>query len=129
MLFSCNPLAGTNLQGPTWPVYFKGLRYGRVTFLRTSLKDVAICDPDGQSAWVHRRTVDGARTVFRVKAQALPLDEKPDPRSAVRAFLAPRAVADLGKCSGGWCEVNAGGVRGWAPEGELWGVGDAPHCR
>jgi SH3-like domain-containing protein len=88
-----------------------------------------ICDPDGQSAWVHRRTTDGTRTVYRAKAQPLPLLADPDPRSGVRAYLAPRTVADLDKCAGGWCRVSAGGVHAWAPEAELWGVGEAPRCR
>jgi SH3-like domain-containing protein len=88
-----------------------------------------ICDPDGQSAWVHRRTLDGARTVVRVKPQALALTDKPDSHSPVRAYLAPQSMADLDHCADGWCRVSAGGIKGWAREGELWGVGDAPHCR
>jgi SH3-like domain-containing protein len=110
----------------TWVYNAKGLPVQVVEETREWRK---ICDPDGQSAWVHRRTVDGTKTVFRAKAQALPLEDKPDPRSPVRAFLAPRAVAELDKCDGAWCEVSAGGVKGWAPAVELWGVGDAPRCR
>jgi SH3-like domain-containing protein len=122
-----NARSGPGDDYPTvWTYGAKGLPVQVVEETREWRK---ICDPDGQSAWVHRRTVDGAHTVFRAKAQALALEDKPDGRAAVRAYLAPHAVADLDKCAGAWCEVKAGGVRGWAPAAELWGVGDAPRCR
>ena len=88
-----------------------------------------ICDPDGQSAWVHRRTIDGARTVFRAKPVALPLATDPNAKAAVRAYLAPRSIAALDRCEGGWCRVKANGIKAWAPETELWGTGDSPRCR
>ncbi|MBS0294926.1 MAG: hypothetical protein JSR45_01355 [Proteobacteria bacterium] len=88
-----------------------------------------ICDPDGQSAWVHRRTTDGARTVFRAAATPLPLLARPEAKAPVRAYLSPRAVAELDKCDKGWCRIHVENVRAWAPERELWGTGDAPRCR
>ncbi len=88
-----------------------------------------VCDSDGQSAWVHRRTVDGVRTVFRAAPGPLPLTDDPRPGSRVRAYLAPRAVADLDRCEGGWCRVKVEGLKAWAPARDLFGVDEAPRCR
>lgn len=98
-----------------------------------------VCDSDGQTAWVHRRTVDGARTVFRAAAQPVALNARPDAKSPVRAWLAAHAIAELDTCDRGWCRVRVqdsrgqgmGGqdVRGWAPARELWGTGEAQRCR
>jgi SH3-like domain-containing protein len=82
-------------------------------------------DPEGGTAWVHRRTVDGVRTVFNPSNQQLPLRAGPKADSHVRALLAPRAVANLEKCERGWCRVEAGGVKGWAPAPTLWGADES----
>lgn len=88
-----------------------------------------ICDPDGQSAWVHRRTLDGARAVFRSAERPLALNARPDVKSPVRAWLAARSIADLERCEGGWCRVRVADMRAWAPQSQLWGVGEAARCR
>jgi SH3-like domain-containing protein len=36
-----------------------------------------ICDPEGNLAWVHKRTTDGRRTAMRVQAAPLPLRAQP----------------------------------------------------
>lgn len=88
-----------------------------------------ICDPDGQSAWVHKRTIDGARTVFRSAAQPLPLLARPDAKARVSAILAPRSVAELDRCEGGWCRIHADDIHAWAPVTTLWGAGPPTGCR
>ncbi len=122
-----NARSGPGDDYPTvWVYNSKGLPVQVVEETREWRK---ICDPDGQSAWVHRRTIDGARTVFRAKPVALPLATDPDAKAAVRAYLAPRSIAALDTCEGGWCRVKANGIKAWAPEMELWGTGDSPRCR
>jgi SH3-like domain-containing protein len=81
-------------------------------------------DPDGGAAWVHRRTVDGVRTVFNASSKPLALRAGPKSDSHVRALLAPRSVANLDKCGDGWCRVTADGTKGWAPASALWGADD-----
>jgi SH3-like domain-containing protein len=88
-----------------------------------------VCDPQGTSAWVHRRTTDGARSAFRAKPQPLELRSHPKADAGVRAFLAGNAVADLDKCEKGWCKVKVDGASGWAPARELWGVSEKAQCR
>lgn len=89
-----------------------------------------ICDPDGQSAWVHKRTIDGARTVFRAEGSPLALVARPDAKARVRAILAPRSLADLDRCEDGWCRIRVDDIHAWAPARSLWGAG-APvaSCR
>jgi len=122
-----NARSGPGDDYPTvWVYGSKGLPVQVVEETREWRK---VCDPDGQSAWVHRRTIDGARTVFRAKDQDLALASDPKPGARVRAYLGARSVAALDKCEGGWCQVKADGIKGWAPESELWGAGDSPRCR
>ncbi len=88
-----------------------------------------ICDPDGQTAWVHRRTLDGTRTVFRSSDQALKLFAHPDAKSKVRAILAARSLADLDRCEDGWCRVHVDDLHAWTPASALWGAGPPAGCR
>lgn len=89
-----------------------------------------VCDPDGQLAWVHKRTTEGRRTTINMAAQPQPLYRRPKPGSRVVAYLNPKAMAGLLRCSkDGWCKVRAGDASGWAPPGELWGAADGVQCR
>jgi SH3-like domain-containing protein len=88
-----------------------------------------VCDPEGEVAWVHQRTLDVRRTVMRTQAQPLPMHRRPDARSPVAAVLAGRALASLVTCRTGWCQLTVGRVKGWAPAEAVWGTADAPQCR
>jgi SH3-like domain-containing protein len=85
-------------------------------------------DPDGDFAWLHRRTlIDKQISVMRVAKSPLPLRAYPKPNAAVIAELAPHAVAALKECKDGWCKVRAGAVEGYAPRDGLWGA-DTPRA-
>jgi SH3-like domain-containing protein len=88
-----------------------------------------VCDPDGQIAWVHRRTVAERRTVLLEQGQDLLLRKRPDVGAAASATLVSHALADLDVCKAGWCRLRVGHTGGWAPASLLWGVSDAPQCR
>jgi SH3-like domain-containing protein len=89
-----------------------------------------VCDPDGQLAWVHKRTTDGRRTTMNTTAQPQPLRRRPKETSRVVAYLKPRAMASLVRCDKeDWCKVRADGATGWVASGELWGTADAVQCR
>jgi SH3-like domain-containing protein len=87
-----------------------------------------VCGPDGTLAWVHKRTIDGRRTVINTEAQAVTLLRKPKPDAKPVAYLNARAMASLVRCDKGWCRVKVDGVSGWAAEGTLWGTSDALQC-
>lgn len=88
-----------------------------------------VCDPDGGVAWVHRRVTDGGRNVIRLAETPLPLRKRPREGAEVSAYLNARALAALDRCEGGWCRLSIDRVRGWVPEGEVWGVDEAVQCR
>lgn len=87
-----------------------------------------VCDPSGAIAWVHKRTVDGRRTVMNTQTQPAPLLKKPKDGWKAAAYLNPRALATLDRCQKGWCRVDADGAAGWVREGELWGTAEAQQC-
>jgi SH3-like domain-containing protein len=88
-----------------------------------------VCDPEGQSAWVHRRTTDGARSVMRLAPGAVPLKAKADASSRTVAILPARGLAGLDKCKGGWCRLKGRGGAGWVQQSAVWGLNEAPQCR
>ena len=88
-----------------------------------------ICDPDGGVVWVASAMVDGRRTVMAQGQAALALRNGPDDAAAAAAYLRPRAIAALGRCRAGWCEVNADGAAGWVRQTEVWGLATQPLCR
>ena len=89
-----------------------------------------ICDPEGGLAWVHRRTTDGGTVVMRNAAAALALHRGPRMSSAISAYLAPRGLAELDRCTDkGWCKIKVGGITAWAPANQLWGTNPVPQCR
>lgn len=88
-----------------------------------------VCDPEGGSAWVHRRTTDGRRTVMSMSPAAIPLKAKADAKARTVAVLLSRGLANLDKCKDGWCRIKGRGGAGWVPQTAVWGVAEAPQCR
>jgi SH3-like domain-containing protein len=89
-----------------------------------------ICDPEHGLAWVHRRTTDGRRMAMRLKPEPLAIHAKADAASRTVAFLEPRSLADLDRCSkDGWCKLKAGRGSGWVAAAEVWGASEEPQCR
>jgi SH3-like domain-containing protein len=89
-----------------------------------------ICDPEGNLAWVHRRTTDGRRMAMRLKPEPLAIHAKADEASRTVAVLAPRSLAELDRCDkDGWCKLKAGRGSGWVPAAEVWGAAETPQCR
>ena len=89
-----------------------------------------ICDPEGGLAWVHKRTTDGGAVVMRNTTAPLALHRAPKTSSSISAYLAPRGLAELDRCTDkGWCKVKAGGITAWAPANQLWGTNPSPQCR
>lgn len=88
-----------------------------------------VCDPDGSTAWVHRRTVDGVRKGLNAGVAPLALRSRPRAEAGVKAWLAKGAAADLDRCEKGWCRVKVADRTGWTPQASLWGGADAPQCR
>ncbi len=82
-----------------------------------------VIDRDGQGGWIHYRMLSGARTVL-IEAENTTLRARPEASAIENAILEPGVVARLGDCNPDWCELTAGGYRGWVPKSQLWGVSD-----
>ena len=81
-----------------------------------------VSDHDGQGGWIHYTLLSGARTVL-INADNIPLRNRPEPNGTENAILEAGVIARLGKCELEWCQLTAGGYRGWAPKAVVWGVG------
>ena len=78
-------------------------------------------DRDGAGGWVHYSLLSGVRTAI-VEVDLLTLYARPDSSTQVNAQLALGVVAEVRECLPDWCELSAGGYRGWARKGSYWGV-------
>jgi SH3-like domain-containing protein len=88
-----------------------------------------ICDQGGLPVWVDRAALNPRRMAQPMGSAPVPLMATPRADAAVKARLAPRALADLARCQGSWCKVTVAGVSGWTPAASLWGVAERPQCR
>lgn len=80
-----------------------------------------IIDRDGAGGWVHHTLLSGARTAI-VTAEMLPIYTRPDASATIRARAERDVIAELRQCRANWCEIDAGGFRGWVEVTGLWGV-------
>jgi SH3-like domain-containing protein len=78
-------------------------------------------DRDGAGGWVHYALLSGVRTAI-VEVDMLNLYARPDASTQVNAQLSLGVVAELRQCQTDWCELQAGGYKGWARKGSYWGV-------
>lgn len=78
-------------------------------------------DRDGAGGWVHYALLSGVRTVL-IEEDMTQVYSRPDTTSPVTAAFELGVVARLGKCTGNWCKISAGGYRGWVQKTNLWGV-------
>jgi SH3-like domain-containing protein len=78
-------------------------------------------DRDGAGGWVHYALLSGVRTVI-VERDRMPVHRRPDPQTPMIAQFELGVIARLGDCAAGWCQVSAGGYRGWARADDLWGI-------
>lgn len=83
-----------------------------------------VIDRDGQGGWVHYTMLSGARTVV-ITQDGTVLRARPNETALENAILEPGVIARLGECDADWCELSAGGYRGWALKTTFWGVTDA----
>ncbi len=89
-----------------------------------------VCDPDGGVAWVSKTMLQSQKTVITAgKGQRLDMHDSPNLNSPVKAYLKPRALAQMGECKKDWCKISVGGQNGWVPQNALWGTQTVPVCK
>ena len=83
-----------------------------------------VIDRDGQGGWVHFRMLSGARTAIVTGNEQVPMRSRADAGASETAMLEPGVIGRLGECDPDWCQIVAGGFRGWVQRGSLWGIGE-----
>lgn len=109
-----------------WVYRAKGLPVQVVAETKTWRR---ICDHQGRLSWVKSTGVDSRQMVLYPGDRPLPLHGRAEAGSRIDAYLAPRSIAALDRCSDGWCRVKVGRARGWAQSSAFWGVDSRPQCR
>jgi SH3-like domain-containing protein len=82
-------------------------------------------DSEGAEGWVYHSLLSGRRTAvvtMKSKDELAPLYDRADTTSAVAARLQAGVVAQVKKCTNGWCRVTGNGFDGWIEQQRLWGV-------
>jgi SH3-like domain-containing protein len=51
-----------------------------------------------------------------------PLTRGPDGNTKIVARFEKDVIAQIEKCALDWCQLTAGGYKGWVPKTSLWGV-------
>lgn len=80
-----------------------------------------VVDRDGIGGWIHYALLSGVRTVI-VDVEEVFLRAQPDEEAKARAKAEKGVIAKLGDCENTWCEIRAGGYRGWVQAKNLWGL-------
>lgn len=78
-------------------------------------------DMDGVEGWVHQQMLTGRRSVL-VTGAVRDMRQDPEPTASIVARLEPGVIAAIAHCKPDWCELKAGGYRGWVRRDEVWGV-------
>jgi SH3-like domain-containing protein len=108
--------------GPDFPIQWVFVRRGLpVEILATFDIYRKIRDSEGTVGWVNQQMLTGRRSVL-VAGAIRDLHGEANATSEVVAQLEPGVVAAVSKCDPAWCQVKAGGYKGWLKRDEVWGL-------
>ena len=79
-------------------------------------------DMDDAEGWVHHAMLRPTRTAVVIAAPDATIRRDPAPDAAPVARLETGVTGRLRACGPLWCQIDAGGYRGWAQKADLWGV-------
>jgi SH3-like domain-containing protein len=82
-------------------------------------------DSEGSEGWVYHSLLSGRRTAvvtMKSKEEFTAIYDSADAKSAIAAKLQAGVVAQVKRCSNGWCRVIGEGFDGWIEQQRLWGV-------
>ncbi|HRK17587.1 MAG TPA: SH3 domain-containing protein [Hyphomicrobiaceae bacterium] len=86
-----------------------------------------ISDQDGTSGWVRSNHLSRRRTALVERggsdASEIALRSDDNGSAAIVALLEPGVLLNLFECDGTWCLAGLNDVRGYVPQGRIWGVG------
>lgn len=87
-----------------------------------------IRDADGTEGWVYQSLLSGKRTAITApwlkndQGAMINMRRDASDTSGLAAEIEPGVVGTVRECTGQWCRLDMGGVRGWIKQSDLWGV-------
>jgi SH3-like domain-containing protein len=81
-----------------------------------------IRDYDGQTGWLEKKFLDGARTGILTGPTAQAIRAKPSRESVPLAWAEPDVLLKLRHCDAFWCEVEGPHVDGYVERTAMWGL-------
>lgn len=84
-----------------------------------------IRDSDGDEGWVFHSLLTGERTAMVAPWESegqFAAHSSAAADAPVVAYLQPRVIARVEKCTGSWCQVRIDEYQGWIEQERLWGV-------
>jgi SH3-like domain-containing protein len=86
-----------------------------------------IRDAEGTEGWVYHSLLSGVRTGIAApwlkgKSATVDMRRGADEGSSLVARMEPGVVSKVKECAFSWCEVEAGGRRGYVHQNDIWGV-------
>ena len=81
-----------------------------------------IRDHEGDEGWLHKSLLSGRRTAIVSGEGYIPITQKADPQSRIKAYLETNVIVRIEECAEVACAVNASGYKGWIKKENLWGV-------
>src|SRR3979490_3641208 len=82
-------------------------------------------DSEGAEGWVYHSLLSGRRTAvitMKTRDELAPLYDRADQTSPVSARLQAGVVAQVKRCTAGWCRVTGNGFAGWIEQTRRGGV-------
>lgn len=80
-----------------------------------------IRDWQGTEGWVHQRMLSGRRSVMAVEP-LVTLRREPRADALPVVDIEQTVIAEVERCTDGWCRLSVEGYRGWAERSALWGT-------
>jgi SH3-like domain-containing protein len=83
-------------------------------------------DSEGATGWVYSRMLSGRRTVLVApwvkQQQTFTMHADSNSGSSAVVRLQPGVLGDVLSCGKEWCNLAAGGFKGWLQREHLWGL-------
>lgn len=85
-----------------------------------------IVDSEGATGWIWGPLLSSKRTALII-AEQQSLLKGPDPDQPVAVIAEAGVIGKIRRCTGGWCELDLNGFRGWLKQGSFWGTLDGEN--
>jgi SH3-like domain-containing protein len=79
-------------------------------------------DPAGETGWMLQRLLSDTRSAIVTAGSPAPMHESPDAGSRIAYHAERGVVGRISRCTGGWCQFEVSGRKGYIQADQIWGV-------